>query len=95
MKVEELKLYNKYKHIDNPNIEYIYIGIDSDNEYYWFIYKDECDLFFHTLELYGFNPHKIVNDLNLETYNDEEYNLLIIDHFYEFFNSEDILKLYN
>ena len=76
MKPEQLKLYNKYKDKNYPEIEYIYIGIDSDNEYYWFIYKDECDLFFHTLELYGFNPHKIVNDLNLEIININNFNYI-------------------
>ena len=66
MKLEELKLYSKYKNINNPNIEYIYIGIDKDDGY-WFLYKYEnTKTYFSTLKRYGFDSDKIVNDLNLE-----------------------------
>ena len=74
MKVEDLKLYNKYKDINNPDIEFIYIGIDNEvNDYdYWFLYKEEkLDLPFLYLEEYGLDIDKIINDLNLETINNK------------------------
>ena len=70
MHINSLKPYNKYKHIDNPNIEYIYIGIDSDNEYYCFLYKSAVNLPFSYLKNRGLNPDKIVKDLNLEIINE-------------------------
>jgi hypothetical protein len=73
MKVEELKLYNIYKDIDETNdideknIEYIYIGITNDN-YYWFLYKNENSIISYSLlDHYGFDPNKIIKNLNLET----------------------------
>ena len=69
MKPEQLKLYNKYKNINNPNnTQFIYIGIDNNN-YYCFLIKDEKGnnrLSFFYLINHGFNPHKIINNLNLE-----------------------------
>ena len=66
MKVEQLKLYNKYKDIDEKNIEYIYIGVDNYGDY-WFIFKNKNNnISFPRLNNYGFNPDKIVKDLNLE-----------------------------
>ena len=66
MKVEELKLYNKYKHIDNPDIEFIFIGIDDEGDY-WFLYENKnYNILFSSLEFYNFDPDKIVKDLNLE-----------------------------
>ena len=66
MKPEELKLYNKYKHINDSNTEFIYIGNDNEN-YYWFLYKNEDhNLWFSTLNSYGFDPNQIVEELNLE-----------------------------
>ena len=68
MKVKELKLYNKYKNINNPDKEYIYIGI-GNNGFYWFLNENEdYNLLFTYLKNNGFDPDKIIKDLNLETY---------------------------
>mgnify|MGYP006935472574 CR=1 FL=1 len=71
MKVEELKLYNKYKNINIPNRELIYIGISKDSYYYWFLFKSKNnELSIQQLNQYIFDLDKIdkiVNDLNLET----------------------------
>ena len=67
MKVEQLKLYNKYKDKDYPTIEFIYIGINKIG-YYCFLYKTESNISFLSLERCGLDPDKIVKDLNLETY---------------------------
>ena len=65
MKPEQLKLYNKYKNINYPTIEFIYIGIT--NNHYIFLYKNEIiNLSFSNLNVYGLNPDKIAKDLNLE-----------------------------
>jgi hypothetical protein len=67
MKPEQLKLYHKYRNINNSDKELIYIGIDNENEY-WFLYKTEK--YTSSLSLLidnGLNPDKIVTDLNLET----------------------------
>ena len=66
MKVEDLKLYNKYKDIREPNRILIYIGIDHEDDYI-FLYKNEnVEITCLTLKLLGFNPDKIAEDLNLE-----------------------------
>ena len=68
MDINNLKLYNKYKDINNPNTEYIYIGVDKNNNYL-FLFKDkDYDSSFSLLKVYGLNPDKIVKDLNLETF---------------------------
>jgi hypothetical protein len=67
MKPEELKFYNKYKHINKPNKELIYIGVDNDGDY-WFLYKNkDHNSSFSYLKHLGLNPEQIVKDLNLET----------------------------
>jgi hypothetical protein len=71
MKAEQLKLYNKYTHINVSNKEFIYVGIDNENKY-WFLFKNEYyNSSFIFLKHYGFDPDKIVKDLNLETFIDE------------------------
>ena len=66
MRIKKLKLYNKYKDIRYPNTEYIYIGIDKDDEY-WFLYKNNnYNLSFSFLKDYILDPNKIVKELNLE-----------------------------
>ena len=92
MKVEELKLYNKYKDINNPDIEYIYIGIDNENEY-WFLYKEEkLDLPFLYLEDYGLDIDKIINDLNLEIYVNIYGDKYIKEYDYFWYKKEKIEK---
>ena len=67
MKVEQLKLYNKYKDIDKPDKEFIFIGIVNE-DYYCFLYKYEnYNSLFSRLRRYILDPDKIVKDLNLET----------------------------
>ena len=66
MKVEELKLYNKYKNINNPDIELIYIGINVYNRYCFLFKNENYKLSFLPLINHGLNPDKIVKDLNLE-----------------------------
>ena len=71
MKVKQLKLYNKYKDIgDTPNKEFIYIGVDNENDY-CFLFKNkdnhgDIDAPISTLNHYGFDPNKITKNLNLE-----------------------------
>ena len=89
MKVEQLKLYNKYKHIDNPNIEYIYVGIDNQNKY-WFLYKSkDFNLWFSTLKDYGLDPDKIVKDLNLEICFNEYGEKYIKGYYFTFCTKEE------
>ena len=40
MDINSLKPYNKYKDINKPNAEYIYIGVDKNNNYL-FLYKNK------------------------------------------------------
>ena len=83
MKIKELKLYNKYKDKNYPEIELIYIGIDNENDY-WFLYKHkDYNLSLARLKLYGLDPDKIVKKLNLDIVIDvngykciEGYNVL-------------------
>jgi hypothetical protein len=87
MKAENLKLYNKYKHINNQ--ESIYIGI-GNNGFYWFIYKNNnYNISFSILKRYGFDPEQIVKDLNLETYNNG-YGGYIKEYEWFFFSKEYI-----
>jgi hypothetical protein len=68
MKVEDLKLYNKYKYINYQDGEFIYIGIDN-YDYYCFLHKKEkYNTTSLTLKNYDINLDKIVKDLNLETF---------------------------
>jgi hypothetical protein len=72
MKVEDLKLYGKYKDISDPNRKFIYIGVDNEG-FYWFLLKYESsNTSFSFLKDYGLDPDKIVKHLNLETFIDEE-----------------------
>ena len=67
MKIKDLKLYDKYKKINNSDTGYIFIGVDDENDY-WFLFKDkDYDSSFSLLKRLGLNPDKIVKDLNLET----------------------------
>jgi hypothetical protein len=88
MKVKELKLYNKYKNINNPNKELIYIGIS--NNYYFFLYKTVYNTSFSFLKRYGFDPDKIVNDLSLETFIHKNGNKYIKGYDYAFYLKEHI-----
>ncbi len=88
MKAEELKLYNRYKNIIFPNIDLIYIGIDGHN-WYWFLYKND---YLSVLDLinYGFDPDKIVKDLNLETFIDKNGGKYIKGYFWVNYSKEQI-----
>jgi len=94
MKVEELKLYNKYKNINDSNTEYIYVGIDNENKY-WFLFKNEYyNSSFIFLKHYGFDPDKIVKDLNLETFIDENGKKCIKGYSWVFYKKERIEKYF-
>ena len=90
MKAEELKLYNKYRNINYPNREFIYIGN---------YYKDYCFLFkysnikFSYLKNNGFDPDKIVKDLNLEVYFDK-YGIKSIKGYSLNFYSKKSVEMY-
>mgnify|MGYP006935472601 CR=1 FL=1 len=85
MKPEELKLYNKYKDINNPNRELIYVGINNEN-YYSFLFKNEnFNTTFSYLKYFGLDPDKIVKDLNLETFINEDGNKYIKGYEWEFY----------
>ena len=91
MKTEELKLYNKYNHKDYSDKEYIYIGIDKENDY-MFLYKNEA---YHTsfslLKNCGFDPEQIVNDLNLETYINQ-YGYIMIKEYRWYTYSKEFIE---
>ena len=90
MKIKELKLYYKYKNINIPNTEYIFIGIDNKN-YYWFIYKNEIfDTPFSFLNNYDFDSEQIVNALNLETSFDEDGEKCIKGYEWEIYSEENV-----
>ena len=92
MKVEDLKLYNKYKNIYFSTIEFIYIGIDNKNKY-WFLYKNEdCILKFSTLK--RFDPDKIVKDLKLKTYIDIYGKKYIEGYGYTFYSKKHIKQYF-
>jgi hypothetical protein len=76
MKIEQLKLYNKYRNVNYPDIELIYIGIDNENQYWFLTKKKNYNIPFSDLTFFNLNPDKIVKGLNLETginYNGEKY----------------------
>jgi hypothetical protein len=86
----ELKLYGKYKHINNPDKEFIYIGNDNDSDY-WFLYKNENSIIsFSSLKDYGFNPSQIIKDLNLEIIIDGSGNKYIKEYKYIFYSKQQI-----
>ena len=90
MKVEKLKLYQKYKNINNPNKELIYIGNDQYN-CYWFLYKNKnYSVLFSVLEFRGLDPDKIVNDLSLETFIHKNGNKYIKGYDYAFYLKKSI-----
>jgi hypothetical protein len=91
MKVKELKLYNKYKHINIQ--EYIYIGI-GNNGFYWFLYENNnYKISFSLLKCYGFDPDKITKDLNLETYVNE-YGEYIKEYSFIYYSKQQIEKYF-
>ena len=93
MKPEDLKLYNKYKHINKPNKGLIYIGVDNDGDY-WFLYKNkDHNSSFSYLKVYGLNPDKIVEDLNLETFIYGDGIKCIKGYEYEYYSITNI-KMY-
>mgnify|MGYP007100077850 CR=1 FL=1 len=93
MKPEQLKLYNKYKNINYPTIEFIYIGIT--NNHYIFLYKNEIiNLSFSNLNVYGLNPDKIAKDLNLETFIDGYGIKSIKNYSWEIYTKESIEKYF-
>jgi hypothetical protein len=94
MKVKQLKLYNKYKNIDYTTIEFIYIGIDDDFEH-WFLFNTEIyPILISHLKLYGFDPDKIVNDLNLETFINKDGEKCIKGYSWEIYSKEDTEKYF-
>ena len=94
MKPQDLKLYNKYKHINNSDTGYIFIGVDDENDY-WFLYKDQdFDISFYYLKDYGLDPDKIVNNLNLETFIDEDGYKYIKGYNYVFYTKDYIEEFF-
>ena len=93
MKPEELKLYNKYKNINIPDRELIYIGIDNEDGDFWFLFKHkEQDISFSTLKQFVFNPEQIVKDLNLETYIEHNGDKCIKGYYCTWFAKEYVEK---
>ena len=74
MKVEKLKLYNKYKYINNPNTEYTYIGIDKRDKTYIFLYED--NIYIKLKEYcnrWGLNYNEIINNIPKNKKYNREY----------------------
>ena len=93
MKIKELKLYNKFKYINVSNKEFIYIGNGDNNYFYWFIYKNNnYNISFSLLKRYGFDPDKIVKELNLETGFDVYGNKYIKGYCFTFYSKQQIEK---
>ena len=67
MKIKELKLYNKYYDVNEPNIELFYIGVDQRDGDFIFLYKKQNNkIHFNLLKHNNFELDKITNNLNLE-----------------------------
>ena len=94
MKVEQLKLYNKYKNTSFPDIEYIYIGIDSENYYSFLIKEKNENISYAMLIAYDLNPDKIVKDLNLETFIDRYRGKHIKDYNWDIYIKQQIEKYF-
>ena len=94
MKVEELKLYNKYKNTERSNTEYIYIGVNNDG-FYCFLYKNENSIISYSLlDYYGFDPNKIIKNLNLETGFYADGNKYITGYDLDFFTKQSVEKYF-
>ena len=94
MKIEQLKLYYKYKHIEKPKKELIYVGIDI-NHRYWFLFKrDNYQILFSDLKRLGLNPDKIIKNLNLETGFDVYGNKYIKGYWLRIYYTKDYIELY-
>jgi hypothetical protein len=61
MKIEQLKLYQKYKNINNPNKELIFIGL-YNNIAYIFLHKNTLSISFNNLK-----SHQLFLNLCLKT----------------------------
>jgi hypothetical protein len=93
MKIEQLKLYFKYKHIEKPKKELIYVGIDINNRY-WFLFKsDNYKISFSDLKRLGLNPDKIIKNLNLETGFDVYGDKYIKGYWWCFYYTKDYIEL--
>ena len=75
MKPEKLKLYNKYKFINDPDRELIYVGIDKRDGDHIFLYKsnnnyENLNNFKYYCNCWGFTNYQtlIVNINNIENY---------------------------
>ena len=72
MKPEQLKLYNKYYDVNEPNIELTYIGIDKRDGDHIFLYKTDngytsLDSFKeYYCGVWGLNYDEINNNFNLK-----------------------------
>jgi hypothetical protein len=94
-KVEDLKLYGKYKNPNKSSREYIFIGIDKDGDYQFLTEGGNLYVLFSHLKYYGFNPDKIVKDLNLETFINEDGEKCIKGYYYAYYSKghvENYLK---
>jgi hypothetical protein len=90
MDLNNLKLYNKYKYINNPDKELIYIGIDDEGDY-WFLFKGKNHKVpFYLLKKYGFDPDTIVEDLNLEIFIDRSDDKYFNGYYFGWYKKEDI-----
>ena len=102
MKTKDLKLYNEYL-VLNPNPFYFYkqpayfIGISNKKQYcFLYIIKNKNrQALFYNLSLRGFDPNKIVKELNLQEFvgiNNLDYQTIFEHKLFE--HSEDFVKKY-
>ena len=73
MKPEKFILYNKYKNINFPNKEFIYIGYNKKNKEYWFLSNNNHEGRFallRVIEELDLNLKEVLFKLNFEYNND-------------------------
>ena len=84
MKIEELKLYNKYRDIDYSNREYIYIGIDERDKSYVFLIENDYSInnLYYLCDNWGLDYNEIINNIPKNKNYDRKY----------FYSKEEIEK---
>jgi len=89
MKPEELKLFNKYKHINIPDKELIYIGIDKRDGDHIFLYKSDS---INYEDLNGFKYHCEFWEFTNELYQTLIVKINNIEIYYHYYSNNYRLR---
>ena len=93
MDINNLKLYNKYKDINLPDREFIFIGYIYNINCYCFLIENKIlNTPFSSLKNNGFDPDKIVKELNLEIYFNKNGFKYIKGYYLCFFTKQSVEK---